>query len=57
MPKQTLKPPTSDNQNAQIAVRISSQLLDGLDNLRRLEDDLPSRAEMIRRLITRGTNG
>jgi metal-responsive CopG/Arc/MetJ family transcriptional regulator len=41
-------------QDTQIAVRISERLLDVLDDLRRNEKDLPSRAEMIRRLIERG---
>ena len=40
-------------QDTQIAVRISTQALAALDELRRVEADLPSRAEMIRRLIER----
>jgi hypothetical protein len=43
----------SDTQDSQIAVRISTELLSVLDDLRRQEKDLPSRAEMIRRLIER----
>jgi len=41
-------------QDTQIAVRISTELLTQLDELRRKEKDLPSRAEMIRRLIEKG---
>ncbi|WP_414462917.1 hypothetical protein [Hyphomicrobium sp. DY-1] len=40
-------------QDTQIAIRISAQALAALDQLRKNEDDLPSRAEMIRRLIDR----
>jgi len=40
-------------QDEQIAVRISKRLLDLLDNVRREERDVPTRAEMIRRLIQR----
>jgi len=40
-------------QDAQIAVRISTALLAALDELRRKEKDLPSRAEMLRRLVDR----
>jgi metal-responsive CopG/Arc/MetJ family transcriptional regulator len=40
-------------QDAQIAVRISTELLTALDELRRKEKDLPSRAEMLRRLVER----
>uniref|UniRef100_UPI00403FA7EC ribbon-helix-helix protein, CopG family n=1 Tax=Hyphomicrobium sp. ghe19 TaxID=2682968 RepID=UPI00403FA7EC len=42
-------------QDTQIAVRISTQALAALDQLRKQEDDLPSRAEMIRRLIERAS--
>jgi metal-responsive CopG/Arc/MetJ family transcriptional regulator len=42
-------------QDTQIAVRISRTLLEALDGLRREEVDVPSRAEMIRRLIQRAT--
>lgn len=42
-------------QDQQIAVRISEELLSALDELRRKEKDLPSRAEMIRRLIEKGS--
>ena len=42
-------------QDTQIAVRISEQLLIDLDDVRRHEKDVPSRAEMIRRLIERAT--
>jgi metal-responsive CopG/Arc/MetJ family transcriptional regulator len=40
-------------QDTQIAVRIAESLLLKLDDLRRAERDVPSRAEMIRRLIER----
>lgn len=40
-------------QDTQIAIRMSTQALAALDDLRRIEDDVPSRAEMIRRLIDR----
>ena len=40
-------------QDTQIAIRISAAALARLDDLRRAEPDLPSRAEMIRRLIER----
>lgn len=43
-------------QDTQIAVRISERLLEQLDEIRRKEKDLPSRAEMIRRLIERGSH-
>ena len=33
--------------------RLSLELLKALDELRRAEEDLPSRGEMVRRLITR----
>lgn len=42
-------------QDTQIAVRISTEALDQLDELRRKEKDLPSRAEMIRRLVARAS--
>jgi metal-responsive CopG/Arc/MetJ family transcriptional regulator len=44
-------------QDTQIAIRISTQALAALDQLRKNEDDLPSRAEMIRRLIERAAEG
>jgi len=40
-------------QDQQIAVRISKALLETLDDVRRAEQDVPTRAEMIRRLIER----
>jgi metal-responsive CopG/Arc/MetJ family transcriptional regulator len=43
-------------QDTQIAVRISSQLLTALDELRRKEKDLPTRAEMLRRLVERASD-
>ena len=45
----------SMTQDTQIAIRISTQALAALDQLRKNEDDLPSRAEMIRRLIERAS--
>lgn len=42
-------------QDTQFAVRISKRLLDMLDEIRREERDLPSRAEMIRRLIEKAS--
>ena len=36
-----------------IQIRIQSSLLAVLDDLRRAEKDLPSRSEMVRRLIAR----
>lgn len=36
-----------------VQVRLSGAELKRLDDMRRAEDDLPSRAEMIRRLIAR----
>jgi len=43
-------------QDTQIAIRLSTQALAALDDLRRVEDDVPSRAEMIRRLIDRAVD-
>jgi metal-responsive CopG/Arc/MetJ family transcriptional regulator len=43
----------AQSQDMQIAIRISTDHLEQLDDLRRDEKDLPSRAEMIRRLIER----
>ncbi len=40
-------------QDTQIAIRISERLLIDLDDMRRRETDVPTRAEMIRRLIER----
>jgi len=40
----------------QIPIRLSTQALAALDDLRRAEDDLPTRAEMIRRLIDRAAD-
>jgi hypothetical protein len=39
--------------DTQIALRISQELLEKLDDLRRCERDIPVRTEMIRRLIER----
>jgi metal-responsive CopG/Arc/MetJ family transcriptional regulator len=35
-------------------MRVSSTIMRKLDGLRKREDDLPSRSEMVRRLIERG---
>jgi hypothetical protein len=40
----------------QMPLRISSGLIETLDELRRREKDLPTRAEMIRRLIERASD-
>ncbi len=37
----------------QISLRIGEEYLRALDDLRRKEDDVPSRTEMLRRLIER----
>ncbi len=42
----------SDNDNS-LSFRLSSELLRKLDMLRKREDDLPTRGEMLRRLIDR----
>lgn len=41
------------DEKTQISIRISTLALAALDQLRKNEDDLPSRAEMISRLIER----
>jgi len=41
----------------QIVIRISKELLQRLNDIRRLETDLPGRAEMLRRLIQRASQG
>ena len=37
--------------DTQIVIRISKQLVSELDLIRRTEEDVPSRAEMLRRMI------
>jgi metal-responsive CopG/Arc/MetJ family transcriptional regulator len=40
-------------QDERITIRIDKLLLSDLDDLRRKEEDVPTRAEMLRRLIKR----
>lgn len=42
-----------NNKSGNLQVRCTPELIQGLDDLRRVESDLPSRAEMARRLIER----
>ena len=42
-----------DTKEGKVALRLPLELLKALDDLRRNEQDLPSRGEMVRRLITR----
>lgn len=44
-----MAPPKKDN--IPLTLRISERLLDKIDDLRRQEKDIPSRPEMIRRLL------
>lgn len=44
-----MAPPKKDN--IPMTLRISERLLDKIDDLRRQEKDIPSRPEMIRRLL------
>lgn len=37
--------------NKQLQMRVSEEFLRDLDELRKRQDDLPSRSEMIRRLV------
>ena len=41
----------TENRTERFEMRMSASDLEALDRLRKAEDDLPSRAEMIRRLI------
>jgi hypothetical protein len=41
------------DQDQNLTVRISAERLEALDEIRRKERDLPTRAEMLRRLIDR----
>lgn len=50
--KHTVPAPSEDMEHDQILqMRLSGELKKALDELRRREPDLPSRSEMIRRLI------
>jgi len=40
-------------QNTLLQMRIADEIVEKLDDLRRLEKDIPSRSEMVRRLIER----
>jgi len=40
-------------QNTLLQMRIADEIVAQLDDLRRLEKDIPSRSEMVRRLIER----
>jgi hypothetical protein len=44
-----MAPPKKDN--IPLTLRISERLLDKIDDLRRQEKDIPTRPEMIRRLL------
>lgn len=44
-----MAPPKKDN--IPMTLRISERLLDKIDDLRRQEKDIPSRPEMIRRIL------
>lgn len=44
--------PKSDNPTEPVMVRMSPELIARIDEIRRGADDLPSRAEMIRRILT-----
>jgi|HubBroStandDraft_5_1064220.scaffolds.fasta_scaffold418292_1 hypothetical protein len=46
--------PPGKAQEHQLQMRVSAEFLRDLDALRKAEDDLPSRTEMIRRLVERG---
>jgi hypothetical protein len=48
-------PDAPKTQDAQLVVRISTALLEVLDDVRRAEKDVPTRPEMIRRLIERAS--
>lgn len=37
-----------------VTVRVPADLLEQIDNLRRVEQDVPNRPEMIRRLVIKG---
>lgn len=43
-------------QDSILHMRVSAEIKAKLDALRKLEDDLPSRSEMVRRLIERADN-
>lgn len=44
-------------QNDFLHMRITGELKEMLDHLRKAEPDLPSKAEMVRRLIERASKG
>jgi hypothetical protein len=43
----------SETLETQIAIRVTADRLEALDELRRREKDVPTRAEIVRRLIDR----
>jgi len=45
----------TDNKTERLELRMSASDLAMLDALRRIETDIPSRSEMVRRLIERST--
>jgi hypothetical protein len=49
--------PPGKAQEHQLQMRVSVEFLKGLDDLRRAEMDLPSRTEMIRRLVDQALKG
>lgn len=46
-----MAPPKKDTEA--LTLRLSRDMIDALDNQRRLEADLPTRPEMIRRLLAK----
>jgi hypothetical protein len=49
--------PPGKAQEHQLQMRVSTGFLRDLDDLRRVEPDLPSRTEMIRRLVEQALKG
>lgn len=45
--------PLKDDNTRNLTMRISDELLARIDERRRVEPDIPSRTELIRRLVTR----
>lgn len=43
----------NDQKGTPLTVRLQQELLDELDRMRREEDDLPTRPEMLRRIMQR----
>ena len=41
----------------QVSLRLETETIAEIDNLRKMEEDLPSRPEMIRRIIDRHLKG